>query len=242
MRQRQQYPRWGKDKLVVLLRRDGHQASTSTVGRIIDHLKQRRLLLEPLRLVPVSKQRPPRPYGVRKPKEYMAREPGDIVQLDSLDLRPLPGVVLKQLTARDVVSRRDVLEVHRQTAARTTAGFLDTLLERMPFRIKAIQVGGGSEFMAEFEQACQQRQIRLFVLPPRSPKLNGCVERANRTHAEEFYEVVDSDFTVADLAPKLLEWERVYNTIRPHQALGYLTPQRFLECYQPDHRKEVMCH
>ncbi len=58
----------------------------------------------------------------------------------------------------------------------------------MPFKIKAIQVDGGSEFMAQFEEACQQRRIRLFVLPPRSPKLNGSVERAQRTHTEEFYE------------------------------------------------------
>jgi hypothetical protein len=27
------------------------------------------------------------------------------------------------------------------------------------------------------------------VLPPRSLKLNGAVERANRTHTEEFYQV-----------------------------------------------------
>ena len=68
------------------------------------------------------------------------------------------------------------------------AGFLDALEQRMPFKIKAIQVDGGSEFMAQFEEACQQRRIRLFVLPPRSPKLNGSVERAQRTHTEEFYE------------------------------------------------------
>ena len=51
----------------------------------------------------------------------------------------------------------------------------------MPFPIRAVQVDGGSEFAAEFEQACQQRGWHLFVLPPRSPKLNGAVERANRT-------------------------------------------------------------
>ena len=32
LRLRQQYPRWGKDKLVVLLRRQGHRVSTSMVG------------------------------------------------------------------------------------------------------------------------------------------------------------------------------------------------------------------
>ncbi len=46
---------------------------------------------------------------------------------------------------------------------------------------------GASEFKADFEEACQERGIRLFVLPPRSPKLNGHGERAQRTHQEEFY-------------------------------------------------------
>jgi len=50
---------------------------------------------------------------------------------------------------------------------------------------REIRRDGGSEFMAQFETACQQRGIQLFVLPPRSPKLNGHVERAQRTHREE---------------------------------------------------------
>ena len=54
--------------------------------------------------------------------------------------------------------------------------------------------------------------------------------------------MVDSDFTLADITPKLLEWERVYNAVRPHQALGYLTPQQFIQCYQQSQGKEVMCH
>ncbi len=69
-------------------------------------------------------------------------------------------------------------------------------------------------------------------MPPHSPKLNGSVERAHRTHTEEFYEVTDCTFDLEELRQELLEWERVYNTVRPHQALGYLTPKEFLECYQ----------
>jgi len=123
--------------------------------------------------------------------------------------------------------------------ASTAAHFLDTLQERMPFLIKAIQVDGGPEFEAVFEKECQIRGIRLFVLPPRSPKLNGGVERAHRTHTEEFYEVTDSTFDLAELREKLLEWEHIYNKIRPHQALGYLTPLKFLEQRK---KKEVRCH
>ena len=169
------------------------------------------------------------------------REPGDLVQVDTLDVRPVPGVVLKHFTARDVVSRWDVVEAHTRATATTAAGFLNALQTRMPFPIKAIQVDGGSEFQAGFEQACQQRDILLFTLPPRSPKLNGAVERAQRTHTEEFYEVVEFSLEVVTLNQELQAWERTYNTVRPHQALGYLTPQQFLRQWQSQ-RKEAEFH
>ena len=230
LRLRKEYPRWGKDKLVVLLRREGWSVSTSMVGRILRRLREQGVLVDPPRQ-PVSARKRPwlRPYAVRKPKDYGVAFPGDLVQVDTLDLRPLPGVVLKQFTARDVVSRWDVLMVASRATAQAARRFLDILRERTPFPVRAIQVDGGSEFQAAFEEACQQRGIRLFVLPPRSPKLNGHVERANRTHAEEFYEVADLPWTVAELNQHALAWERVYNTVRPHQALGYKTPKEFLE-------------
>jgi hypothetical protein len=108
------------------------------VGRILKHLKERRVLIEPLRSISARKRSFHRPYGARKPKGYLAQAPGDIVQVDTLDLRPFPGVVLKQLTARDMVSRWDVLELHREATAKTTVGFLGTLQARMPFEVKAI--------------------------------------------------------------------------------------------------------
>ncbi len=98
----------------------------------------------------------------------------------------------------------------------------------MPFRVRAVQIDGGSEFQGAFEEVCQSRGIKLFVLPPRSPKLNGGVERAHRTHTEEFYEVTDNSFELEDLRRELLEWETTYNQVRPHQSLGYLTPYQFL--------------
>ena len=191
---REQYPRWGKDKLVVLLRREGWQVSTSMVGRILSSLKARGVLKEPPPSYISTRKRPrPRPYAVRKPKNYRVSAPGDLVQIDTLDVRPLPGVELKHFSARDVISRWDVVETYSRATARTAAAFLQTLLKRMPFEVRAIQVDGGSEFQAEFEALCQELGLRLFVLPLRSPKLNGHVERAQRTHTEEFYEVYLGD-------------------------------------------------
>ena len=236
---RHQYPRWGKDKLVVLLRREGCPVSTSMVGRVLTHLQKRGLLVEPLRSgVAVCRRRRPRPYAVRKPRDWRVCQPGDLVQVDTLDVRPLPGVVLKQFTARDVVSRWDVLEVRTRATATTATEFLATLQERLPFPLQAIQVDGGSEFMAQFEEACQRGGIRLFVLPPHSPKLNGHVERANRTHTEEFWECYEGDLDLASVQPALRAWEEVYNTVRPHQALAYRTPKQFLEEWEYHHRKE----
>lgn len=225
---RNQYPRWSKDKLALLLQPQGIRLSASTVGRILVYLKRRGELVEPHRKAISSKRKTKRPYAVRKPSEYRAQIPGDLVQVDTLDIRPVAGVILKQFTARDVVSKWDVLEVHRRATAISAKQFSEALLKRMPFPIKAIQVDGGSEFYAEFEETCQQLGIRLFVLPPRSPKLNGAVERANRTHTEEFYEVTECSWTVSALNHELLHHEFIYNCIRPHKSLGLVTPLKFL--------------
>jgi putative transposase len=236
---RLQFPRWGKDKLVVLLLQQGESVSTSMVGRILLRLKQRGQLVEAPRPAVAGSRRALRfrPYAVRKPRQYAVSRPGDLVQVDTLEVRPVPGVVFKQFTARDVISRWDVIQAHGRATAQSATEFLETLLHRMPFPIRALQVDGGSEFAAQFEQACQQRGLHLFVLPPRSPKLNGAVERANRTHTEEFYQVTACSLEMKKLNRELRHWERIYNTVRPHQSLGYLTPQQFL-LQTPSQRKE----
>jgi len=226
---RERYPRWGKDKLAVLLRRDGLIVSVSMVGRILARLRRSGELREPRhRRMSIHQRRWARPYAIRKPADWAVERPGDLVELDTLDIRPLSTLVWKQFTARDVVSRWDTVELGRRATAAAAAEVLDRLAERMPFPVRAISIDNGSEFMAEFEAACQARGIRLFVLPPRSPKLHGAVERANRTHTEEFYEVTTAEPELAAFQAELRAWETVYNTIRPHQSLGQRTPAEYL--------------
>lgn len=71
-----------------------------------------------------------------EPKEYNATGPGDLVEIDTLDIGPLPSFTWKQFTARDIVSRRDVLEIRSTASARTAKEFLSTIEERMPFPVR----------------------------------------------------------------------------------------------------------
>lgn len=225
---RQQHPRMGKCPLQVLLRTQGIQLSASMIGRILASLKRRQLLREP-HAVHVKQPKPARPYATRVPKDKRTpTEAGALVQLDTMHLRPLPGVERRQFTAIDVVSRCAVVGVRATASAGTARDFLDELVDRMPFPVQAIQVDGGSEFMAGFETACQEREIALYVLPPRSPKLNGRVERLNGTSRREFWECYDGDLDLPSVQAALRAWEAWYNAERPHQALGYQTPHEHL--------------
>lgn len=230
---RVQYPAWGKDKLAILLHRQGKNVSSSTVGRILSDMKRLGVLREMPKIQAkeekcIRKQL----YAIRSSKEYVARQPGDLVQIDTMNVEFSKGKKIKHFTAQDIVSRWNVLEVHRKTTGYTTTAFLTPLLSRMPFKVKAIQVDGGKEYRGKFELACKRLGIKLFVLPPFSPKLNGQVERAHRTHLDEFYSVISRKGLVNGLENDLYRWEYIYNHIRPHMALNYLSPVEYLnKCF-----------
>jgi transposase InsO family protein len=227
---RAEFPRWGKEKLHRLIRKyRGVTIPVSRIGRILKNLKDNGKLIEGFNPIKVRKARKKRPHARRKPREYIAVRPGDIVQVDTLDVRPVPGVYWYQFTARDVVSRWDVLHLAPSKSSLHARNALHALLERAPFEVKAIQVDGGSEYRALFEQAAQELGIKMFVLPPRSPNLNGHVERAQRTHTEEFYEVRLDSLDREEATEQLAEWEYIYNNIRPHQSIDYQTPAELIE-------------
>jgi putative transposase len=241
---RQQYPRWGKVKLAVLLRRKGIRISASTVGRVMKRLRARGVLVEPLnvRLAKEARKRRRKPrYAIRKPAGYKISSPGDLVQVDTVQINFRNGEIRHQFSSRDAISRWDISRAYRVATSNTAAAFLEYLEKKFPFPIRAIQIDGGSEFKKDFEEACRRRGLRLFVIPPHSPKLQGYVERSNRTHREEFYEVQDVELLLEGHNRQLEAWNKTYNFIRPHQALGYLTPNEFYQNWLKEHPK-FMCH
>jgi putative transposase len=243
LEKRLKYPRWGKDKIVILIRKEGHQVSTSTVGRVLNRLKARGVLVEPLNVRQArearKRRRKPR-YAIRKPQGYRVMAPGDLVQVDSLQIRLQSDDVRWQFSARDLISRWDVSLAFRKASSFTASKFLEYMEKKFPFRVRAIQIDGGSEFKKHFEQACRERGIRLFIIPPKTPKLQCFVERANRTHREEFYEVEDIALNLEEHNRQLMEWDRTYNFIRPHQSLAYLTPAEYYQGWLKAHPESTV--
>ena len=208
----------------------------------MNRLKARGLLREPenVRLAKLARKRRRKPrYAVRMPKGYTIDSPGDLVQIDTLKLQLMSNDVRYHFSARDVVSRWDCARAFRRQTSFAAARFLEYLETKLPFKIKAIQIDGGSEFKKHFEEECERRELLLFLLPPSSPKLNGHVERANRTHREEFYEVEEVDLSLEEHNRQLERWEYVYNHIRPHQALDYLTPYEYYQLHFKNVRGNV---
>ena len=65
-------------------------------------------------------------------------DPKDLTSLEDC-VRPLPGVVLKHYTGRDMASLWDVVGVYSRATATRERSFLGQLIDRMPFEVRAIQ-------------------------------------------------------------------------------------------------------
>lgn len=162
---------------------------------------------------------PTRKRGRRKPKRYDRPVPGDRVQMDTCKIRP----GLYQFTAIDDCSRFLVAGLARRRSAQATLTFLDQVLEEMPFPIQRLQTDRGTEFFAESVQhRLMDEAIRFRPIPPRSPHLNGKVERAQRTILEEFWAATEPK--AVDVGDQLALWVHHYNWHRSHESLHGDTP------------------
>ena len=228
-------PMWGRAKIFVKLEEQGFKASEATVGRIIAHLVKRGVV-EPVptirKAAKTRKWSAKRRFAERLPKHLKANAPGEIVQLDTVYITLAPGKHVKHFTGYDPVAKWTVAKAFERATATSAALFLDKLQADMPFPVRGIQVDGGSEFMAQFEEACEARQIKLYVLPPKSPEINGAVERCNSSWRYEFYAVYDLPHRLHELNPLIDAFQHRYNTWRPHGALGGKTPAQYLHACQ----------
>lgn len=234
---RRDHPTYGKAKLSLILRRDqGWTLSESTVGRMLKHLMSKGLIAKSISALRIKRKRS-FSKGHAKPwtfKPYAHMEIGERVQIDHMTVTK-NGICVKHFQAWDRVSKTIYANVYSHAKSSSAKRFLIEFVQNAPFKILSIQVDGGSEFMAEFEDACASLNIPLIVLPPRKPEYNGGVERGNRIFREEFYSnpklLADS---IGHMRSELSKALYIYNTFRPHFNLNGLTPMQYIKLSIPE--------
>lgn len=207
-------------------------------GRIVDYLRRfhevkvacstvhRILIRHGLGRLPANQKH--RSKG-RAWKRYEKPQPGHRLQLDVKFLERIAGTQkrLYQFTAIDDCTRIRVLKIYDVCNQASAIRFVDEVLRRLPFRVLVIQTDNGAEFQSRFHWHLESLDIRHVYIRPRTPHLNGKVERSHRVDEQEFYQLLDKDGISDNIHlfnDKLREWEDYYNYHRPHGALDGQTP------------------
>lgn len=223
---------YGKYKIHAILKRDHSiNASVSTIGRIITDLIAKNKI-KPASFYFANKIIRPRKFNKHAQRWKVgmkAKLPGELVQFDHMTVRLCAQYRVKHFQMIDPITKMVVKQAYVRATSSIASQFLAYAQEQLPFPIKSVQVDGGSEFMKDFEQACEAAAIPLYVLPPKSPEYNGIVERANGSSKYEFYASYLGPLNLVAIRSKLRQYAHKYNTFRPHQALQYKTPMEYYQ-------------
>ena len=233
---REEHPRLGKEKIKPLLdeycRRLGIASpAVSTIGKIIKRQglffqKSGRTYHNPASqwAQHTGKRRPARArvrYAPR-PQEW------GHLQLDTM-VRELDRLKLYFYSAIDVRGKWALSLPYARLNSRNAKDFLEKLQSWYPLPIREVQTDNGAEFEGEFDAYLRSQHIPHRWSYPRCPRINGCVERYQRTLAEEFIQVhQDLVRQPTEFLHQLADYLWFYNAQRVHSALGNQTPLAFL--------------
>lgn len=199
--------------------------SPTTIGKII---KRRKFTFEKRPLV----KRKNKFSKLRTRKSPKVIHPG-FIQMDSVTViinkeRYLFMCVIDIFTKFAYVSL--VNSISSEEARRVFIEFVKI----NPTSIHTVQTDNGSEFLNVFHEYLESISIKHQFIYPRHPKINGTIERFNRTIQEEF--IMRNDEIYYDLdafqlkLDKYLNW---YNYQRPHGSLHYMSPMNFIQTQLP---------
>jgi Integrase core domain len=133
------------------------------------------------------------------------------------------------------------MRIYPRNNQKNAIQFVDYVLSQLPFGVEMIQTDNGAEFQSAFHWHVLDQGINHTYIKPRTPRLNGKVERSHRIDAEEFYRLLDGvvidDVNVFNA--RLKEWQDYYNYHRPH---GGLNGQTAYERLRKKTQTEAACN
>ena len=134
-----------------------------------------------------------------------------------------PGIY--QYTALNDCSRYKVLRLYDRASASSTLGFSQSRRRKSRHSPRSTHPDRPWPRVLLRSRSTAPHGLghqNSSPIAPRSPHLNGKVERTHRADREEFWDTVDS--RAPDIETKLAEWQHHWNWHRPHTALGGLSP------------------
>lgn len=172
----------------------------------------------------VARPRRPKPVWIR----YAKAVAGERAQMD---LKYLPQDRF-QLTLIDDCSRVVAATVLERRTSAAICEAVPALLASLPFALRCIQTDNGPEFGLMLTRLLETQGIRHVRIRPHTPRLNGKVERVQRTIAEELWAHL-APASLASWQHRLQTYLRFYNERRPHSALGYQPPFAYAHARLP---------
>lgn len=151
------------------------------------------------------------------------------IEMDTV-IKFVDGIKAYFLTAIDVKLKFAFSLPYSHLNSRNTVDFFKKLQLVYPVKITTVQTDNGLEFLADFDEYLEKQEIPHVFIYPRCCKINGTIERFNRTIQEEF---IDENLHILHdeklFSSKLIEYLIFYNTQRVHKSLGLKTPMRYLQ-------------
>lgn len=150
------------------------------------------------------------------------------IQMDTI-IRIENGIKYYLYSCVDVKGKFAFSLPYKTNTATNTLDFFTKLEYIYPYQITSVQTDNGSEFLGVFDMYLTKNKIRHFFIYPRCPRINGCVERFNRSIQEEFVDPnVHLIHNQKEFQRKLAEYMIFYNCQRAHQTLNFMTPIDYL--------------
>lgn len=238
---RKKYRPWGKDKLAVMLKRDWQRdASASTVNRYLHKhgLIDPKLSEKNKRAWARKKEQVELRLKIRPPAVIKDYQPGALIEKDMKFILKMGAFTnLEKFKAKenfwyqhtiiDSFTRIRGLGLARDADSKTAAAVQVEVEKRLPFAISCLNTDSGGENGGDFSERLDKKKIVHFFSRAGAPTDNPRVERSHLTDEVEFYRQGNSGRNFSEQSRALATWEHTYNCIRPHQALGYLTPMEF---------------
>jgi transposase InsO family protein len=233
--QRKEHYRIGKKKLAVLLKEDLNISySESKVGRILFDLKKRNLLPNYNKVSMYARtgnitERIIKKRKKLRRKDYNPEKSGDLIQVDTV-VKFIDGIRRYIMTAIDIESDFAFAYGYKNLSSAVGRDFLKKLQDVAPFKITHIQTDNGLEFEKYFREYLEEEKIVHFHNYPRCPKMNAMIERFNRTIQEQYvnWNLMSLKDDLPTFNKNLIEWLLWYDTKRPHESLGLVSPLKYI--------------